>query len=81
MICVHYAMLCQPSFNTVSLHSTAFNHCTVRYSTGRVGRYGQLYTYLDIPTISEPEILYTLPRLGRVILIKICKALVFIVLI
>ena len=33
--------------NTVSLHSTLFDYCTVRYGTGRVGRYGQLYTYLN----------------------------------
>jgi len=35
-------------FNTVSLHSTAFDHCTtVCYGTGRVGRYGHVYTYLN----------------------------------
>jgi len=32
-------------FNTVSLHSTAFNHCTVHYGTGQVGRYGHIYSY------------------------------------
>ena len=34
-------------FNTVSLHSTALDHCTVRYGTGRVGRSGYLYAYLN----------------------------------
>jgi len=47
MICLHYAMLCPPTFNTVSLHSTAFDHCTVRYGTGRVGRYGHIYSYFN----------------------------------
>ena len=40
-------MLGLPSFNTVSVHSTAFDHCTVRYGTGPVGRYGHIYSYLN----------------------------------
>ena len=41
-------------FNTVSLHSTVFDHCTVHYGTGRVGRYGNINTYLNThPIIQE----------------------------
>ena len=42
-------------FNTVSLHSTAFDHCTVCYGTCRVGRYGYLYTYLNTGDLQLSE--------------------------
>jgi len=41
--CLHSAMLCR---HIVSLHSTLLDYCTVRYGTGRVGRYCHVYAYL-----------------------------------
>ena len=42
-----YTLLClAPILNTVSLHSTLFDHCTIRYGIGQVGRYGYVYAYL-----------------------------------
>ena len=47
--CDLFTLCCAMSaiFNTVSLHSTAFDHCTVRYGTVRVGRYGHIHSYLN----------------------------------
>ena len=32
----HALWACPPYWNTVSLHSTAVDHCTISYGTGRV---------------------------------------------
>ena len=60
-------------FNTVSLHSTAFGYCTVRYGTGGVGRYGQRYTYLNSIAFSNvllvPKELLPLSRCLRLVVV------------
>jgi len=61
----HALWACPPYWNTVSLHPTVVDHCTISYGTGRVvgtvsyTRTSTVRVYVTVPTNSTGTVTYS----------------------